>query len=134
MKRVDSPIGAFPGYVEISTPLTYQQILLIEECQVNAEKVRDGLRISTAEDIEDIDIEDAARNLSVGIVKHWREIIPAVVGCVSEWHITENMPEQVTVETFPGSPKKPAQDFLSFLWAEIIGIYVGEGAAEVPNG
>jgi hypothetical protein len=55
--------------------------------------------------------------------------VPAILQIVSEWHLS-GLPERMTFENFPGAPKIPAHDLMSWLIESVGGLYVGE---EVPN-
>lgn len=56
--------------------------------------------------------------------------LPAILACVETWGL-QGFPERVTMESFPGSPRKESHDLIDWLWLEILNVYTG--VLEVPN-
>ncbi len=58
------------------------------------------------------------------------EILAGIIPCVEEWHI-DGLPENVTPDTFPGTPKIASARLISWLINEISELY--SEAEQVPN-
>lgn len=56
--------------------------------------------------------------------------LPAVFACVEKWELA-NMPEGLSVETFPASPRVDSHKLVDFIFGELLKVYFGE--AIVPN-
>ena len=56
--------------------------------------------------------------------------LPAVLGCVEKWELA-NMPEVITIDNFPASPRGESHKLVDELYRELLKIYFGE--AQVPN-
>lgn len=55
---------------------------------------------------------------------------PAILACVEKWDI-KGLPDPVSFETIPLSPRAESHKFIDWLWLEIRKVYLGE--VEVPN-
>jgi hypothetical protein len=56
--------------------------------------------------------------------------LPALLACVEKWDIP-NFPENVSIETFPFTPRRAAHELITQIFSEIALVYNGE--LEVPN-
>jgi len=121
-KVIQSTIEHFPGTVTLSDPLTMPQVLAIDE----------GL-LSRRQYFEEKEI-DGKRGYVLKAGSFWSQpdsvSLEVIMKCVDEWGL-KNVPENVTAETFPGSPRTASKDLIDWLLNEILEVYQGE--VEVPN-
>lgn len=108
-KVITSPIERWKGSVVIADPLTIPQAQLIEAGMKQPEADADGKYWLSAEDGMEL---------------------PAIIACVEKWELS-NMPEKITADNFPASPRKDSHALISWLFKEIMNVYAGE--ALVPN-
>jgi len=104
-KRIESPVKKWPGHI-----LLYDPIPLVNV--VNFEKTIQE-RVGTTQTEKD------------------GEILSSLLPCVAEWHL-DNFPENVTVETFPGTPRRSSAMLIAALINAIVNIYKGDEEAD-PN-
>ena len=121
-KIVISPVDRFPGTVTLSDPLTMPQVVAIDECLLSRKKY-----------FEEKDIE-GQRGYVLKTDTFWSKpdsvALDAIFTCVEEWAL-KNIPEKVTAENFPGSPRAASKALIDWLINEILAVYSGE--AEIPN-
>lgn len=108
--KIESPVKKFPGYVVLPEYLTVPQVKAI----TNA-------------------LDDPNEPPKVG--KVWAVVnqekrLPAILACVSEWHLA-GVPEKPELETFPASPAKSAGNLIAWLFEEVNKLWLAE--EEVPN-
>lgn len=108
-KTVKTESKRWAGTVVIADPLTIPQAQLIEA----------AMRPVEGDDAGKVYLSQIDANQ-----------LPAVIACVEKWDVT-NMPEGVTVETFPASPRKESHEFISWLFGEVLKVYFGE--LNIPN-
>jgi hypothetical protein len=108
-KTVSSPIQRWEGSVTIADPLTIPQAQLIEAAMSKPEAGEDGRLWLTVID---------------------KMQLPAIVACVEKWNLS-NLPEHITAENFPASPRADSHKLIDWLFGEIRAVYFGE--ASVPN-
>ena len=107
-KIITSPSTRFFGTVYIAEPLTCAQ----------AEAIEAAMEINIQPD-----------------EKIWYTVLdkkklPAIFACVEKWELS-NLPENITSETFPFSPRKDTHQLIDWLYDEIRKVYLGE--LEIPN-
>lgn len=107
-KAITSPIERWAGSVTIADPLTIPQAHLIEA----------GLHRP----------ESDGEKVWLTVIDEMR--LPAIMACVEKWEL-ENMPQPVTVETFPASPRGDSHKLIEWLFNQILQVYFGE--ALIPN-
>ena len=56
--------------------------------------------------------------------------LAGILACVEKWELS-NFPENVTIETFPFSPRKASHELIEWLFGEIRKVYLGE--LDIPN-
>lgn len=56
--------------------------------------------------------------------------LPALIACVEKWEV-EGLPDKMTVETFPLTPRSKSSQFVELVFDAIRQVYNGE--IEVPN-
>lgn len=56
--------------------------------------------------------------------------LPAIFTCVEKWEL-QNMPENLSAENFPASPRKESHKLIEWLFGEIQKVYLGE--LDIPN-
>lgn len=108
-KVITSQIKRYQGSVTIADPLTLPQAQLIEA----------GMRPTEGEEGERIWLSTIDEKK-----------LPAVLACVEKWELT-NIPEGVTLQTFPASPRSASHKLIDWIFNEIFAVYIGE--SEVPN-
>ena len=121
-KRIDSKIARFPGYVVISDPLTIPQTIAFEDAMAAAQE---GAR--KRGDVITVEEKERINTLSP---HYLHDVLAGVVECVEEWHIS-GFPQNVTADTFPGTPKIATAQLIAWLIGEISGLY--SEAEQVPN-
>jgi len=122
-KVIQSPVTQFPGTVTLYDPLTMPQVVIIDECLLNRRQYFEEVDIDGGERgyvLKGDTFPSAPDTVGVG----------AIVECVQEFAL-KNFPDKVTAETFPGSPRGPSRELISWLILEIIKVYNGE--TEIPN-
>lgn len=107
-KVITSPSKKWSGTVTISDPLLIPQTMAFEDA-VNAAK--------------DCGMGTAA-------AKYSYLLLPGVCACVEKWNLA-GLPEGMTPEQFPGSPKVESIKLLAWLVNEIGALY--DEAETVPN-
>ena len=109
-KVITSPIKRWAGSVTLSDPLTLPQVELFEAgLEIPASVSEDGRVYFTVLD---------------------KPQLPAILACVEKWELA-NLPDPVTLETFPMSPRKASHELIAWLFGEIRKIYLGE--LDIPN-
>lgn len=110
-KVITSQIKRFEGSVTIADPITLAQAQAIEA----------GMKPPEEQEIVNgrvwLSVQDSAK-------------LPAIFACVEKWELS-GLPENVTADTFPASPRGATHKLIDFIFAEIFKVYIGE--AEVPN-
>jgi hypothetical protein len=87
-------VPGFEGEVEIDDHLNYPQLAAYERGMISAQKV--------------IETNDSA-----GFAELRLCVVPGLIACVKAWRL-KGVPERVSLETFPSTPKKEAGDL--YLW------------------
>lgn len=109
MKIIKSPSKKWPGEVQLSDPLTFPQVLAFE----------DALRaVKTAK-------ED---NLTLARANYL--ILPGVLACVERFNLA-GLPDNISVDAFPATPRLASAQLVSWLIGEITALY--NEAEEIPN-
>jgi hypothetical protein len=108
-KVITSPIERFAGTVTIADPITLPQAQAIERGLVMPEQSADG--------------------------RVWLSVfdgnqLPAIFACVEKWELT-NIPDNVTADNFPASPRVASHKLIDWIFSEIRNVYLGE--LEIPN-
>jgi hypothetical protein len=140
-KLKECKVKGFEGHVIFHDPLNSEQVFAIEEAQDNAadaEKVKPSkflTQVYKTKAIVEASEKGEAPQLDENFVARWSSktdhlFLPAILLCVKEWHL-EGIPEDVTIDTFPMSPRSRASALVDWLWTQITMIYQGE--IEVPN-
>ena len=121
-KTVDCNIKPFIGKVVFFEPLTMPMVMAIDDALLTRkdffeQKELDGkvgyfLKPQTAWSAPD------------------HEALKGILPCVEKWDLS-GFPKDVTLETFPGSPRQASKDLIGFLLGEVLKIYNGE--LEIPN-
>ena len=121
-KVIESPVKKFPGTVTLFDPLTMPQVVKIDECL-----------LSRRQYFEETEI-DGARGYVLKDDAFWSHpdtiALDAILVCVEEWNL-KNLPDDLTAENFPGSPRPASRALINWLVIEILAVYQGE--TEVPN-
>ena len=121
-KVIQSPVNHFPGTVTLSDPLTLPQVVKIDECLFNRRNYFDEAEIDGERGYTLKQGNFPSQADTVGV--------SAIIECVDEWAL-KNFPDEVTAETFPGSPRKASRELIGWLILELLNVYNGE--TEVPN-
>jgi len=106
MKRIESPVKRWAGYVEISDPLTFPMVKAIE---VLLRPLMEG--------------EEEKKNERVWLTVSDEEVLPVIMACVPDdgWHL-----ENFTPNPFPASPRVDSHKLIDFIYREILKVYFGE--------
>jgi hypothetical protein len=94
-KVITSPVARYPGAVVLHDPLTFPQYMAWEDA------VSAGAALTTT-----------------SYTHYSAALLPGVCACVEDWQI-KGLPEPVTPETFPATPRKASDALLSWLVTEI---------------
>ena len=106
-KRIESPVKRFPGYVILSDPLSFPQVIAYQ----------DGI--------------SAAMELGEATWSKIRHaVLPGILACVQEWGL-EGVPDMPGVDTFPATPLQSAGKLVEWLQNEITALL--QEAETVPN-
>jgi hypothetical protein len=108
-KVINSSFEKWSGSVTIADPITIPQAQLIEAAMRRPD-VTEGERVW-------LSVIDAMQ-------------LPAIMGCVEKWELS-NMPENITAENFPASPRAESHKLISWLFREISNVWRGD--IEIPN-
>ena len=108
-KVITSPVKRWPGTVTLYEPLSYPQVLALEEVYRAREKLP----------------EDATINQARAL------FVPAIIKCVESWQLEGNFPQNPTLDTFPASPKVAAAELLTWLINEVAELFMDADA--IPN-
>lgn len=109
-KTILSPVGKFSGRVVLSDPLTMPQVMAFEDGMQEARVMDEGKGVLTA--------------------RRLHTILSAVIPCVEKWELA-GLPEVVTPDTFPGTPKMAVAKLIAWIVEEITKLY--NEADEIPN-
>lgn len=130
-KKIDVQIKGFEGSVTFFEPLFLEQVLAIEDAQdAAAEQAPPSALLTKLNELSG-KVDDKGEVIRVTwssrVDKHF---IPAICKSVEKWEIA-GLPEKVTPETFPMSPRSRTIELINFLFGELVKIYSGE--IDVPN-
>ncbi len=112
-KRIEVKSERWAGSVTIADPLTMSQ----------ARSVEAGLGKPP-----DTAYADNGR-VWLSVIDEMR--LPAIFACVENWELA-NMPEKLTADNFPASPRGESNALINEIFQAIAKVYFGE--ALVPNG
>lgn len=107
-------IKAWPGYVVLPDALNYPQLLIWQDAIDAMAELQDGLTWSAA-----------AANPRTA-----QHLVTAFCALVTEWHL-DKLPECVTLESFPATPRTQSALLISWLGGLIGGLF--EGSEDTPE-
>ena len=110
-KVIKSPVERFAGTITISDPLTLPQVVAVQDALREADELK-------------------AANPNASQAKLHLSLLPGILACVEKVNIPGM--ENVTPETWPGSPYQSSAKLVSWLIEEIIALF-REAEAPVPN-
>lgn len=90
-KEIQSPVKRFSGTVVLPDALTFPQYRMFSDA------------------IKEFNASTENRSLKNQLM------VPGVLACVSEWHLANIAPEQLTPETFPSTPYIAVNHLLGWL-------------------
>lgn len=110
------------GHIVLAEPLIYEQVKAIQDAIDGAAEIAPSKALSKTKDGNTVELfwTSGADKLR----------LDAIMKCVTEWHI-DNLPDNVTAETFPFSPRIESSQFIGWLWNELYKVYQGE--VDIPN-
>jgi hypothetical protein len=120
-RRFESPVKHFPGFVEIKEPIPYADVCVWEDAI-------DALN----EKYPPKEDEDGKRLPTWSFRQFYRAAFPALFPCVEKWNII-GLPENVTVQTFPGTPANAREQLIAWLVECVSKVYKGNEDND-PNG
>ena len=115
-RQITSPVEKWPGTVTLCDPLTFPQVVGLQDAFADVETAREKAQV---------------KNRVLTQAKLDSILLEPVCACVQKWEL-DGFPEDVSVETFPATPQKPAAELVAWLIGEVMKIYTGE-TAPVPN-
>lgn len=126
-KIIESPSKKWAGTVTLSDPLSMPQVMAFEDAIQNGidQAIEHG-NVVTVKD-KDGNEREAANVMSA---RYMLGILPGVCACVEKWDL-QGLPENMTPDKFPGSPKIASAELLAWLIREITILY--NDAETVPN-
>lgn len=111
----ESPVKRFSGHVVLPDYLNIRQVRLFQDAFFGDPNE------ATAQ---------ADDNRKVYLSVNDEKVLPVLLQIVLEWRL-KGVPEQPTVETFPGTPPKASHEVIDWLTREVLKLYQGE--TEIPN-
>ena len=102
MKIVTCPIPRWAGTAQISDPMTVMQVAVIERAISSAQKIENP----TTAEVE-------------------QTLLPGVLACVNRFDLA-NLPAQMSVEQWPGTPRGDSILLFNWLLGEVRAVYRGE--------
>lgn len=111
-KTITSPVSYFPGTVILSEPLTYPQVIAVEDSISEVRKLTSGKK---------------ADEISMAKIRY--ATLHGICSCVEKWEL--NGFGSLTPDTFPASPRVPADELIAWLQNEVVKLLTG--ADEIPN-
>jgi len=112
-KTITSPVKRFLGTVTLSDPLTYPQVIAVEDALDEAREVA-----------------KSAETGELHMSRIRKAVLPGICSCVEEWNLAGF--GQLTPETFPASPRKSADELVAWLQGEVIALFSEQD--DIPNG
>ena len=105
-RTITSPVKRYSGTVVLADPLTFDQLFAF------------------------MDAMDAARAEAINGARVNYAALPGILACVEAWHLA-NIPEGVTLETFPATPPVAVARLIAWLVEELSREF--EDAETIPN-
>ena len=132
MKIIDCTIKHFEGKVTLSEPLTMEQVFAFEDAEDAASEFEAKpsallTRVNGLKGVKDESGEPLASSWSSRVDAVY---LPAVLKCIEKVEIN-GLPEKLTAQNFPFSPRAESSQFIDFLVTEIRKVYSGE--VDIPN-
>lgn len=129
-KDKECKVKGFEGHVLFHDPLNLEQVFAIEGAQEAANEIEPSKFLTQVNEVRGIKNDSGETVQAAWTSRTDRAFLDAIVLCVKEWHLA-GVPEGVTKDTFPMSPRGRAHELIDWLWSALIDIYQGE--VEVPN-
>ena len=107
-KVITSPVKRWPGTVTLSDPLSYPQVFAFQNALDISKELGGGASVDQF---------------------HYA-LLPGCCKCVEKWDLV-GLPDVLTPDTFPATPRKSAAELVSWLIGEIVLLY--QEAEEIPN-
>lgn len=112
-KTITSPVAYFPGTVTLSDPLTYPQVIAVEDALEEAQELVDAKK-------------DGGKSLRISQIR--AITLKGICPCVEAWNLDGF--GSLTPDTFPASPRSHADELVAWLQGEVIKLLQGNN---VPN-
>ena len=126
-KVLTSPVKQWPGTITLPDYLTINQAIDYEDAIDSANALLPK--------IEDNDNEEIIKEKKAKIAeiisskKYERELLPGIFACVESWNLQGL--ENISVDNFPGTPKRARAELFYWLLGSISELYKDE--TEIPN-
>lgn len=127
-KKVEVNIPPFVGSVTFYKPFTLEHVLAIEDAQDAA--AAEETESAFLKKIVEIRNEEGGNVRAIWASRTDRHFVAAICKCVEKWEL-EGLPEALTPETFPMTPRGKSIELIRFLVEKIMEIYNGE--TNIPN-
>lgn len=124
-KRVISTLEKFPGSVTFHDPLNIDQVFAIENAKDAIVDQPDSKFLVKVQQLAGQEYQQVTWSSRGDAL-----FLPAICMCIEKWEI-EGLPEKVTPENFPMTPRVDARALVDWLWTELNKIY--EGETNIPN-
>jgi hypothetical protein len=129
-KTVSCPVAGFPGVVVFHDPLNMEQVFAIEDANDGAFQLEPSPLLTAWNKSHDIK-DDTGNTVQASWSSRADNVfLRAIFLCVKEWKI-EGLPDGITPETFPFTPRHKSHEMIDWLMKEINRIY--EGETQIPN-
>lgn len=129
-KIIISEVEGFKGRVHFRQPLNLEQVFAIEDAKDNAIQIEPSAFLTKLNEVTGNKDEQGEVIKAQWSSRADQFFIPALLKCIEKFEV-ENIPEGVTLDTFPLTPRLRSKNFVDFLWSELEKIYSGE--VEIPN-
>jgi len=116
-KEITSPVKKFSGTVVLLDPIPFPAFIEWKKSIDEAQKLKGSDEaLTNGEAISEPELTSA--------------LLPGLCACVVEWHL-EGLPEHVTPDVFPATPRMASMRLMAWLLGEIAALIAGE--EEIPN-
>ena len=124
-KRVEVDVKGWKGSVTFHEPLNMEQVFAIEDAQDSAVDTPDSKFLKKVQEVAGQEVQKVSWSR-----RSDKLFLPPIFKCVEKWEI-EGLPQDVTAESFPMTPRGKIHDLIDWLYGQLMTIYSGE--TDIPN-